>query len=364
MFTHVLVPLDTSALAECVIPHAVAVARAFEAHMTLLHVAEAPKTNGELAAVDPIEWEFLRVERQAYLDVWAERLQRAGLDVTSALLDGEAPERTATFAREARADLIVLSSHGQSGLTPWNVNSVAQKILMQAATSILLVRAYQPRRGDQDTMSYQHILVPLDGSQRAEYALPVADILAQTHGGHIQLVHVVCRPEMLRRKPLSSQERDLLQQVSERNRQEAMAYLEEIQSHLSAESDVRVLERDNTTEALLDIAEDEDVDLVVMSAHGSSGGQRRASSSMATSFMTYGATPLLVLQDFPPEQIRPTQAELASQELRGHLSDPVWQDLNSRQAERRPYPGPALPAELRARSSATPPPPGPWDTTF
>ena len=77
--------------------------------------------------------------------------------------------------------LIILSSHGQSGLSEWNVSSVVQKIVLRARTSIMIVRAYQRIPPETAGLRYRRILVPLDGSQRAECVLPVAVTLARSH---------------------------------------------------------------------------------------------------------------------------------------------------------------------------------------
>ncbi|MDQ4075696.1 MAG: universal stress protein, partial [Chloroflexota bacterium] len=189
MFKHILVPLDGSSLAESVVPHVLQIAQSFDSKVTCLHVLEQPKQAGEMQAVDPLGWEFRTKEVRMYLSDWTYRLQEVGVEVESVILEGPAAERIAEFALRHDVDLIALSSHGQSGLSSWNVSSVVQKVLLRGCTSIMIVRAYEFMQQDWHGVRYQRILVPLDGSQRAEMALPVASTLADHCDAQLVLAH-------------------------------------------------------------------------------------------------------------------------------------------------------------------------------
>ena len=178
MFDNILVPLDQSVLAECVLPHAVAIARAFQSQVTLLNVLEGGNRLDGTYGVDPLEWRIRKLEAESYLRSLADRLKETGLPVKSRMLEGEAAEQIIDFAHNSGVNLIILSSHGQSGLTGWNVSSVVQKIVMRARTSIMIVRAYQRKAADLADLRYQRLLVPMDGSRRAEWVWPLATTLA------------------------------------------------------------------------------------------------------------------------------------------------------------------------------------------
>jgi nucleotide-binding universal stress UspA family protein len=62
MFDRILLPLDHSALAECVLPHAIAIARAFESQVALLHVMDTPREARWRSAMDPLNWQIREVE--------------------------------------------------------------------------------------------------------------------------------------------------------------------------------------------------------------------------------------------------------------------------------------------------------------
>ena len=67
MFNQILLPLDRSALAECVLPHAIAIARACGSQITLLSVMETPHEARWRRAMDPLNWQIRKVEAQTYL---------------------------------------------------------------------------------------------------------------------------------------------------------------------------------------------------------------------------------------------------------------------------------------------------------
>jgi nucleotide-binding universal stress UspA family protein len=263
-------------------------------------------------------WHISKAEAQAYLDGVNSRLQETGLRTENTLLEGQAAERIIEFAHSHDVSLIILSSHGQSGLGEWNISGVVQKIILAACMPTMIVRAYQPVTGDLTGLRYRRLLVPLDCSQRAECALPLATTLARFHESELLLAHVVCRPEMIRRAPLTQEDVELANRLTERNRVEAIRYLEQLQSWQSLDVQPRVLVSDNTAATLYELVKQENVDLVVLSAHGCSGETRWPHGSMALNFIVYGTTPLLIVQDLSQDELERTQAEIAAREYKGH----------------------------------------------
>ncbi len=318
MFDHILVPVDGSSLAECVMPHAVALAQAFGARVTLLRVLERVQTADQARSVDPLGWHIRKAEAGSYLDGLVARLQKVGLRTEKALLEGRAAERIIGFARDQNVSLIILSSHGRSGLSGWNISGIVQKIILRACMPTMIVRAYQPMTSDLAGLRYRRLLVPLDCSQRAEYALPLATTLARFHDSQLLLAHVVCRPEMVRRVPPTQEEIELANHLTERNRLEASRCLEQLQARLASDVQIHLLVSDNAAATLHELVKQEDVDLVVLSAHGYSGGTKWPYGSVALNFIAYGTTPLLIVQDLPQDELESTQAEIAVRECKGH----------------------------------------------
>jgi nucleotide-binding universal stress UspA family protein len=317
MFERILVPLDRSPLAECVLPHAVAVARTLDSQLMLLHILSLSDKSDEqdgLRAVDPLEWQLRRAEAESYLEGVRARLQEVGVTAQTKVLDGDAAEQILAFARENEVGLAIISSHGQSGLSGWNVCSVAQKVIVRAPISLMIVRAYQPAQPDLGGLRYRRIVVPLDSSQRAESVLPLAASLARTSEAQVVLAHVVQRPQMPRRTPPSREDSELADRIVERNRSEAEQYLEVVRSQLPPETvETRLLVSNHVAAALHELADQENADLVLFSAHGYSGEMRWPYGGQVASFIAYGSSPLLIFQDAPGEQIVPTPAEVAAQ---------------------------------------------------
>jgi nucleotide-binding universal stress UspA family protein len=318
MFEHILVPLDGSPLAERVLPHAVALASAFESEVTLLRVADQPAAGGRSLFPDVTRWRFSEVEVKAYLDQWTDYLEGAGVRTTNALLEGQAAERIIDFAHDHDVSLILLSSHGQSGFSEWNISSVVQKVILRAHTSVMVVRAYQPVASALTGMPYKRVLAPLDCSQRAESVLPIAVALASTHEAQLLVAHVVSRPDVPHRAPLSQDVIELVDRLTEHNRIEATKYLEGLLTQLPPNTQTRLLISDNPPAALHELIAEENIDLVMLGAHGYSSETRWPYGSTVLNFIAYGTTPLLIAQDLSMDEFERTQAEIAAREYKGH----------------------------------------------
>jgi nucleotide-binding universal stress UspA family protein len=317
MFDPILVPLDGSQLAECVLPHVVAIARSFDAEITLLRILEKNKASASAQLFDLLNWQINKTEAALYLVKTKARFQESSIRARTTVLEGLVAEGITEYAQNQGMKLIVLSSHGLSGLTQWGISSVTQKIILSAPTSVLIVRAYQSHSGElSETPVYQRILVPLDGSQRAENVLPIITQLAHTYKSQIHLVHIVQTPEMARHMPPAREDVDLASQVVARNREEVGRYLEQVKSRSYLEGiavQTHLITSDNAAVALHQLAEQEHIDMVTLSAHGYSGNHQWPYGSMVNNFIMYGKVPLLIVQDLPAKQeIMPI--ELSSRE--------------------------------------------------
>jgi nucleotide-binding universal stress UspA family protein len=314
MFDQILLPLDRSPLAECVLPHTIALAHTFESQVTLLHVMDTPRDARWRRAMDPLNWQIRKAEAKMYLQNMNLRLQAAGLIADTQLLEGFAAEQIIGFADTYDPHLIILSSHGQSGLSGWGVSSVVHKIAQRARTSVMIVRAAQPVAADATDFRYRRILVPMDGTPRAEYVLPAASALARAHDAQIVLVHVVQRPPMPRRTPPSREDLELADQVVERNQAEANQYLDQLRSRLTGNVEVRVLVSDRLITTLHELVKQEEFDLVLLSAPGDAAQTRGLDGDVISSMLAYGTAPLMIMQDSSHSPIVPISAEVANSE--------------------------------------------------
>ncbi len=317
MFNRILLPLDRSALAECVLPHAIAIARAFESQVTLLHVMDTPREARWRRAMDPLNWQIRKAEATTYLHEVDVRLQAAGLLTETHILEGFAAEQVIGFSDTHTPHLIILSSHGQSGLSDWGVSSVVQKIVLRARTSVMIVRAAQAVTPDVTDLRYQRILVPLDGTPRAEYVLPAAATLARAHDAEIVLAHVVQQPALPRRTPPSREDVELADRLVERNQAEATLYLDQLQSRITGKIEARVLVSDHLTATLHEMVEQEKTDLVLLSAHGVSSQTRGLYGDVVSNLIAHGTTPLIIMQDSSQAQTAPLPIEVPNDEPEG-----------------------------------------------
>lgn len=304
MIRNILVPLDGSELSERALPQALAVAKAFGAEMVVLRVNESGDGSaGEL--VDSVSWRLARAEVGSYVRAVAERLRGQGVRAAPIAAEGDAAEEILKLVQKRAVDLVVLTSHGRGGPDTFSLGSVCQKVLSRAGTSVLVVRAAEPEGETPAEILYRRILVPLDGSQRAQWALLEAAPLARAHQGEILLAHVVSCPRLAGRRPPTPEEAELARQLAERDRRLAKGYLREMEDLMTG-SGVRarslLLESPHVVQTIEKVAADEQVSLMVVSAHGSSGAAPWPYGSVADRLIHHGTTPLLVLQDLAARQ--------------------------------------------------------------
>lgn len=149
MYHKILVPLDGSTLSELAIPHAMALARHFDGEVILTRVCQPVALPIELyPAMAGVSYDYqldlqtqIEKEVEAYLVDWQKKLQMAQVKCRHAALEGFVPESILRIAETEAVDLIVMSTHGRSGLSRWVYGSVAAKVLQAALCPIFLVRA-------------------------------------------------------------------------------------------------------------------------------------------------------------------------------------------------------------------------------
>jgi nucleotide-binding universal stress UspA family protein len=156
-----LVPLDGSKLAESVLPHVEAVAKQRGAELldvVLLRVYEHPVIPSDYPRAMPLSWEEhveqemvkARRESEQYLAGVEKRLKDVGLRVRSEVLAGKTlwanpADEIIDYANRNPFNLIVMTTHGRSGISRWAYGTVAEKVLLGASSPILMVR---PKKGD------------------------------------------------------------------------------------------------------------------------------------------------------------------------------------------------------------------------
>jgi nucleotide-binding universal stress UspA family protein len=284
-------------------------AHAYNSEVTLISVLDPLTGSNAARPIDPLDWQIQRAESEVYLHNLSSRIQSSGLKAKTIMLEGKAPDGVIHHSNLNGTNLIVLSSHGQGGISGWNTSSVVAKIIQQARTSVMIIRSYlTPEHGSAD-LYYRRILAPVDGSKRAEYALFAAAHLARAQGAELLLAHVIKPPELPRRTPLSVEDRSFIKQIVESNQAEAFQYLNHLKATLDCRVDTLLQVENSVAEALHALVEQERIDLIILNAHGFGGNPRWPFGNVAVNFLAYSAIPLLIVQDFAKELLVETNAE-------------------------------------------------------
>ena len=143
MFKKILVPLDGSELAKRALNQAEKLAKTFGAELILFQVVPFMPIYGSPELVTPLIVDEKQKEAaEKYLANLVEELKGKGLKVTATVRTGQqVAVEMIDFAKESGADLIVMCTHGRSGITRWMLGSVALKLLTRGETPILLIRS-------------------------------------------------------------------------------------------------------------------------------------------------------------------------------------------------------------------------------
>ena len=139
---HVLVPIDFSATADRALAYAIALAQQLQARLTLLHVLDmTPLAMGDMDTGMPVSaLDALETEAQHLLQASLERVQRAGLQGESLLVQGTPTQTIVDTAGEQGVDLILMGTHGRTGLAHVFLGSVAEHVVRQAPCPVLVMR--------------------------------------------------------------------------------------------------------------------------------------------------------------------------------------------------------------------------------
>jgi nucleotide-binding universal stress UspA family protein len=297
----ILACVDRSAFADVCLPYAISLARALGSDLTLVHVMQ-PRDEHVGLHTDALDWEISRQEARAYL----ERLEHAavqalGRPVEVRLEQGHPAERIIEVAREIHADLTVLGSHGEGGVTAWNLGSTVHQVIAVSRGSVFVAHAAS---ASPVVTPPQRILVPLDGSQRTECVLPTVARIARAHDTEVLLVHVV--QELLPTSVLhTAEDLELARQLASHLEASAKAYLEGLRAGLVRDGTaVRtlVVRHANQRHSIIETARHEHADLLVVAAHGAACDPDRTFGSVTEYLLTHSVVPVLMLQDLPESE--------------------------------------------------------------
>lgn len=331
---HLLVPLDGSRLAEAILPATRHLARRLQADVTLLHVIEEKtpsRVHGEMHLARP-------GEAQTYLERIQQGLRQQGIDVRSHVheaAEGDVARSIVRHAEEFGNDLIMLSTHGSSGVRNLLIGSIAQQVLGTGTTPVFVIHpeaGASARAGVEAgaggearaagtgpgvrPFRCQRLAIPLDMKPHHEESLPLACELAAACHASLSLVTVVPRRNDLSgsegasgrllpltaRAALEVREREAceyLQQVAARLQ---MTCLQQANSQQTSNREFvppatswRVI-RGEPASALVFFFADARIDLVVIASHALPAWQAFWEGSVTPRLLTQWRRPVLLVK--------------------------------------------------------------------
>jgi len=225
---------------------------------------------------------------KAYLEAQAAHIQEAGLEAETVVRVGRAAEETLAVA-ETEADLIVISTHGRSGIARWWLGSVADKIVRGSPCPTLVIGPnvaveLAPYR-------LNRILVPLDGTELAEQALPLATWIAGLCDAEIDLVRAISLMPVTYDPGIGLYPVDLLTTMEE----SARAYLTRMAARLHTRKVSTSLLIGSAGERILQYMKESPASLVVIATRGRSGLARATLGSVADRLL-HGPAPVLIFR--------------------------------------------------------------------
>ena len=279
MYNKIVVPLDGSKLAEVALPYAEEMAAKMGSDIILLTVLESdePQEHEKQQMYTEKVAEVTRYHAAKYLGNGGSK----AVKIAAATRTGNPAEAIIDYADKGDYTLIIMASHGRSGISRWAVGSVADKVVRaKARQPVMLIRAKESRSDVREKRVLKKVLVPLDGSPGGQTVIPFISKIASRLDMELTLLQVV------------SQNGD-----TTRN---AETYLQDECRKLAEEgitSGYRV-SKGTVADRIIDLADELAFDLVAMSTRGRTGVSAWPMGSTAQKVFLGGNTPLLLIKQY------------------------------------------------------------------
>ena len=309
VYSRIILPLDGSHTSEQAIPLARELALQLSLPVRLVHAVEPDSPSITQSLYSNRRWMEPASAREDgardYLKMISSRLAADGLQVETAIPHQEPARGIVEEAGQDPQALIVITSHGRSGLARWWLGSVADKVLHMSDIPVLILRIReQSFRSPSESLG--RLIVPLDGSELAELVLPHVAHLASGLGLPVTLLQITPPEEEYYRyaalgpglapapMPSAPSIAELVQEAA----REGSAYLDEVKSRLIGEG-VQSVDTEVTLGTPADVIVDRALDnggLVAMTTHGRSGVGRMMLGSVAERVIRQSGCPVLVVR--------------------------------------------------------------------
>lgn len=290
MFNRILVPLDGSNLAELALPYAEELAGALSSEVDLVEVCEHKDSQH-------------RHMHQLYIEKMAElvrnRIKEVGpiVKVKPVVLDGESAAEIIGYAEKNSIRLIIMATHGRSGIMRWAMGSVANKVLHRISMPMLLIRAKAPILKEGKGEMFSKIVIPLDGSNTSEVVLPYVRELTEKLKSEVILFQAIALGQHVHTIGGLDYVRFTEQQV-ESMKTEAKRYLEKVSSKLmdtkaTIRSEVKV---GDAAQEIIKFTDEIHACLVAISTHGRSGIRQWILGSVTNKVLQSGNAHVLLVR--------------------------------------------------------------------
>jgi len=322
MYRVIMVPTDGSGFDREAIRVALRIAERTDAKVRLVRVLATGSFFGVAAAAEgtAVAAEVVRSERDRALSelyaLAAECRARSKADISVDLYAGPVADVLEGYARRNDVDLIVISTHGRSGISRLSLGSVTDSLIRHTTIPVLVVKPPTSYLNPQVSAEFKRIVVPLDGSMLAEQILPRVLALAKLEDAEITLLNILI-PQSYSQKGIA----DHSLPWWDKDISLAQEYLFRIAARLRRKgvpvtTDIVISE--NVASAIGDFAGRERADLIAIATHGRGGLARMLRGSVADALMHSARMSMLV---FKPEKMAEGTAPSAGEEqtLHGEL---------------------------------------------
>ena len=297
MIRTILVPLDGSEFAERALPIAADLGRRHGASLRLVTVHDRKhayvSTPELMTALDEVDADA-QDQAAAYLRRKADEVQAGSVAVTYALRTGD-PASVLLDQMEQDVDLVVMTTHGRGGISRLWLGSVADRLVRQGDCPVLLLRPDAVPRSVAELL--EDVLVPLDGTVRAESVLDEVQALMTEPGGTLHLLNVVTQPFLFDPPPRPSYAAGRAATV-EQQRLRGYRYLRGLAQPLRLAGKAvatQVTVSTDPAEEILAYARHHDIRLVGIATRGRGGFARWAVGSVADKVIRAGSVVVLVV---------------------------------------------------------------------
>ena len=308
MYKVIMVPTDGSGFDRQAIRVALRMAEKSNAKVRLVRVLESDSFFGTTPEAEwtPTSAELGRSERSGALSelyaLAAECRKGFNADITVDLHGGPVADVLQGYARRHDVDLIVMSTHGRTGVSRLSLGSVTDSLIRHTSIPVLVVKTPDSYLNPQLTDAFTRIVVPLDGSTLAEQVLPRVLALAKLEAAEVSLLQVLI--------PHSYSQKEMFDPSLpwwDKDVSLAQAYLFRIASRLRRNGLIvttDIVIGENAADAIGDFASREKADLIAIATHGRGGLARMLRGSVADAIMHSGRVSMLVLK---PDDIATTE---------------------------------------------------------